>query len=211
MRHLEILDARFGKGRVLGGQCVIAATLDARHCIAHLSHNHELTFGERDGGMTDRVRAIAAAMDGARFAARASERILLEMWEKWVFLSAFAAGTCLMRAAIGDIVAAPGGAALMLELLGECGTIATANGFPPRAAFTQRTRGMLTASGSTLTASMLRDIESGNPIEAEHVIGDLIRRGEEARALPDTGSLLRLAYAHLQTYEARLKRTQARN
>ena len=37
---------------------------------------------------------------------------------------------------------------------------------------------MLTAAGSPLTASMPRDIENHNPIEADHIIGDLIRRGE---------------------------------
>ncbi|MGH7052376.1 MAG: 2-dehydropantoate 2-reductase N-terminal domain-containing protein, partial [Stellaceae bacterium] len=31
--------------------------------------------------------------------------------------------------------------------------------------------------GSPLTASMLRDIERGAPIEADHILGDLLRRG----------------------------------
>jgi 2-dehydropantoate 2-reductase len=131
------------------------------------------------------------------------------MWEKWVFLAAFAAGTSLMRAAIGDIAAAPGGTDMMLSLLGKCRAIAAAAGVPPRDAFVERISGLLTAAGSALTASMLRDIENGNPIEADHIIGDLIRRGAETGALPDKSSLLRLAYTQLKAYEARLGRVHA--
>jgi 2-dehydropantoate 2-reductase len=205
MRHLDAFDARFGRERVLGGQCVIAATLDARHRIVHLNQNHELSFGERDRAVSERVSAVADEMAHAAFVARPSENILLEMWEKWVFLAAFAAGTSLLRAAIGDIVAAPGGTELLLGLVDECRAIALANGFPPRDAFLERTLATLTAAGSPLTASMLRDIENHHPIEADHIIGDLIRRGEAVTALP----LLRLAYTHLKAYEARLRRTRA--
>jgi 2-dehydropantoate 2-reductase len=50
---------------------------------------------------------------------------------------------------------------------------------------------------------MLRDIERGALIEADHVIGDLLRRGEKA---PGDRKLLRIAYAHLKSYEARRNR-----
>jgi 2-dehydropantoate 2-reductase len=208
MRHLDILDQNFGTEHVLGGQCVIAATLDAGHRVVHLNQSHELSFGERDGAVSDRARAIADELKGAVFEVRASARILAEMWEKWVFLAAFAGGTCLLRAAIGDIAAAPGGAELMLRLLAECRAVAEAAGIPPSDAFIERTRALLTAPGSTLTASMLRDIENGNPIEADHIIGDLIRRAEETGTPSDKSSLLRLAYTHLKAYEARLARTR---
>jgi 2-dehydropantoate 2-reductase len=209
MRHLDILDRQFGRARVLGGQCAIAATLDARRRVVHLSRNHDLSFGERDGGVSQRVEAIAAEMRGAAFDARASADIVQEMWEKWVFLAALAAGTCLLRATIGDIVAAPGGVATMLGLFDECRAIAAAEGFPPREEFAARSRAVLTAPGSDFAASMLRDIENRNPVEADHIIGDLLDRGERAGVLPEKGSLLRLARTHLAAYEARLARLPA--
>lgn len=82
MRHLEILDERFGRTRVLGGQCTIAATLNDKHEIVHLNEAHSLSFGERDGTMSERVKAIENLMDGSRFDAHASATILLDMWEK---------------------------------------------------------------------------------------------------------------------------------
>ena len=197
MRHLDVLDARFGREHVLGGQCVIAATLGPQGEILHLNESHTISFGERDGAMSGRVQAIEALMAGARFEARASATILLNMWEKWVFLASLAGGTCLMRASVGDIAAAPGGSELMLRLLDECCAVATAEGYPPRQNFLDRVRQNLTDAGSQLTASMLRDIENGGRIEADHVIGDLLRRS------PDELPLLRVVYAHLKAYESR--------
>jgi 2-dehydropantoate 2-reductase len=204
MRHLDVLEARFGPEPVLGGQCYIAATVDPNGAIVHLNNDHELSFGERAGGRSARVDAIAAEMAGVLFKPRASEQILQEMWEKWVFLATLAGSTCLMRATIGDIMAAPGGRDFVLGLLDECRAVAQANRHPPRDAFLERSRAALTAAGSSLTASMLRDIERGARIEADHIVGDLIRRGQESGA-PDV-SLLRLAYAHLKAYEARQER-----
>jgi 2-dehydropantoate 2-reductase len=209
MRHLDILDEHLGKAHVLGGQCVIAATLSSRGEIVHLNQNHELSFGERDGVLSDRVRAIADEMAGSAFKAHASELILQEMWEKWVFLAAFAGSTCLLRAAIGDIAKAPGGTEIVLNLIEECRAIAQASAFRPRDALLERYRIVLTAADSPLTASMARDIENHNPIEADHIIGDLIRRGEQTGSLPGKASLLRLAYAHLKAYEAWEARTRS--
>jgi len=209
MRHLDVLDARFGPDRVLGGQCVIAATLDDNRAVIHLDRNHQLSFGERSGALSDRIAAIAAAMTGAKFDAKASPDIVQEMWEKWVFLATLAGATCLMRAAVGDIAKAPGGTGIVLGLFDECRTVAEANGHAPRAAFAERARAVLTAAGSAFTASMLRDVERNAPIEADHIVGDLIRRGEATGSLPGDRSLLRIAYANLSAYEARRQRTAA--
>ncbi|HTV36649.1 MAG TPA: 2-dehydropantoate 2-reductase [Xanthobacteraceae bacterium] len=205
MRHLDLLSERFGARAVLGGLAVISTTLDAEGHILHLNDVHLLAFGERDGGLSPRVEAIASEFSGARFEARLSKTILQEMWEKWVFITSTAGITCLMRAAIGDVVAA-GGADLAAALLDECCAVAAAQNFPPAQASVQRMRGVLTAPGSTFAASMLRDIERGAPIEADHIVGDFLRRGEAAgRNYP----LLRIANAHLKAYEARRAREHA--
>jgi 2-dehydropantoate 2-reductase len=52
---------------------------------------------------------------------------------------------------------------------------------------------------------MLRDVERGARTEVEHVLGDLLRRGDQAA---NPHALLRIAYAHLMAYEARRSSTQ---
>jgi 2-dehydropantoate 2-reductase len=198
MLHLDMLDGKFGSERVLGGLCAIAVTLNEQREVVHLQPMQSLTFGERDGTLSDRVRAIAEAMASGKFGSVASEHILQDMWEKWVFLASLAASTCLMRSPVGHILASPGGKDFILGMLDECSAVATAEGYAPRAPFLERTRGMLTAEGSPMTASMFRDIKAGAAVEADHVIGDLIRRGDAAKVPVPR---LRTAYTHLKAYE----------
>ena len=112
MRHLDMLDQKFGRERVLGGLCGIAVTLNEHREVVQLHPMQSLTFGERDGKLSDRVRAIADVMAGSNFNSAASEQIIHDMWEKWVFLASLAASTSLMRASVGHILAAPNGKAL---------------------------------------------------------------------------------------------------
>jgi 2-dehydropantoate 2-reductase len=209
MRHLDTLDERFGRPHILGGQCVIAATLDSQRTVVHLNDVHTLTFGERDGGVSDRIHHIATILDHAGFDAGLSDHILQEMWEKWVFLATLAGVTCLMRAPIGDIVASPGGGALIRALFEECRSIAEGAGHAPQTALLEQALAALTAAGSPLTASMLRDVESNAAVEADHIVGDLLRRHSAVHPNPNQLSLLATAYTHLKAYEARRSRTLA--
>src|SRR6266851_817241 len=85
-----------------------------------------------------------------------------------------------------------------LDVLDKCRAVATAEGYPPRAPALERATAMFTTEGSPLTASMFRDIKAGQPVEADHVIGDLIARADTAK-IPVPR--LRTAYAHLKAYE----------
>ena len=209
LRHLDVLDERFGSDRVIGGYCAIAATLEPDGAIVHLNRLHELRFGERDGSATERIRSIEQSIEQvmapAAMDARLSRSILHDMWEKWVMLSTLAGITCLMRSSIGAIISAPGGQDLTLQLLNECAAIAAAQGYAPREASWQRMRGILSDPGSAFTASMLRDIERGGRIEADHVVGDLIARGDQ-HGIP--APVLRTAFCHLKAYENNVRREE---
>jgi len=203
MQHLDRLDARFGQEHVLGGVCLISARLDEAGKIHHLNDVHQISFGARQPEQKDRVDKLAQATAGAGFDAVPSENIILEMWEKWVFLATLAGMTCLTRASVGDIVAV-GGVDLTESLLEECRGIAKASGWIVRPEFMARAHAVLTANGSPMMASMLGDLERGGPTEAEHILGDLLRRRGTSEG---TGqSLLRLAHVATSAYAHRLGR-----
>ncbi len=205
LRHVETLDRRFGAGHTLGGLCMISSTLDADGRVRHLNELHTLMFGERDGASSQRIAAIDAALSNAGFDARPSAAIVQDMWDKWMFIAGAAGITCLMRAAIGDIVAA-GGAGLATSLAAECAAAAAAQGFAASEAARRRLGSAITAPGSPIMASMLRDIERGAPIEADQIIYDLVRRGRaDGLDLP----LLAIVATHLKAYEARRARENA--
>ncbi|MDE5460947.1 2-dehydropantoate 2-reductase [Bradyrhizobium sp. CSS354] len=198
MKHLDILDSKFGKERVLGGLCAIAATLNEKREVVQLQPMQSINYGERDGKLSDRVKAIDEAFKSGIVGATASQNIMQDMWEKWVFLSSLAASTSLMRTSVGNILAAPGGRDFLLGMLDETSAIAAASGYAPGGPFFERVKGNLTTEGSPMTASMFRDVKAGLPVEADHVIGDLIARADAAKVpVPK----LRIAYTHLKAYE----------
>jgi 2-dehydropantoate 2-reductase len=207
MRHLERLETRFGAEAVLGGACFISTTIAPDGAILHMNDLDRIAFGDRKGGMPARIEAIAEAFSDAGFDIEASPNIIQGMWDKWVFITSTAGMTCLMRAAIGDYVAA-GASDLVLKLIDECLEIAAANGFALDSAAVQRIRGFLTMPGSPITASMLRDIEGNGRIESDQIVGDML-----ARAKPDSRpsyTMLNIIHAHLKAYEAQRERQAAR-
>jgi 2-dehydropantoate 2-reductase len=209
MAHIDVLRERFGRDRVLGGLCGIFATLSpAGEVVQMAGLPPRLAFGrfkdqmERDV-LEEPAAAFARICSGANFASKRVEPIEQGLWEKWMVLAAMAGGTCLMRGSIGAIVAGDDGKSIMEELIRETASVACAAGYPPGEEYLATARGILTAAGSDATASMLRDIRKGGPTEGDHIVGEMLRR---ARGFGVTTPLLRIANAHLQTYEAERKK-----
>jgi 2-dehydropantoate 2-reductase len=204
MAHMDALDLRFGREHILGGATDVSASRDATGGIHHLNNLDSLFFGDRDDPDGPRVHRLAETLTVPGFRAVLRPVILQEMWQKWSGISTAVSATALMRAAIGDIVAA-GAAHLIPELLAETSSVARAEGFPPAQSYLDTTIAKFTRAGSTFTTSLLRDLEVNRPIESHQILGDLLAR---ARAHGLATPLLALAHAHLRCYEERRKREE---
>jgi 2-dehydropantoate 2-reductase len=199
MSHLDKLEARFGAGRVLGGSTRISSDLDAQGRVISMDEKlHDLHFGELDKAVTPRIEAIDTLLSDAGFEAVLQPDIVAFMWHKWTVLSALASITCLLRGSIGDVAAVSGGLETANRILDESIAIATAHGQRPPDEFLAAVRTRLTLPGSDLTASMYRDMMRGAPVEAEHILGDLLAR---AAAHGVRAPLLTAAYAQLCVYQ----------
>lgn len=192
--HLDRLDERYGRARVLGGVAHIAATLTADGIVRQLSDMHSLTVGARDPAQAAVVRAFVALCQPAGFDIIHAEDIAQVLWDKWVFLATLAGMTTLCRGPVGDIVATPHGEALTRQMYEECCAVAAASGHPTGAAARDKALALLTARGSAFTASILRDLLAGQRTEHEHILGAMARRGL-ALGLPM--DLIRLAHTHM--------------
>lgn len=201
MRHLDALDTAFGREHVLGGTCHISVTLGPDGAIRHLSPFASLTLGARSPSQRDAAAVIHNELQCGRFDARNAEDVIAAMWEKWVLLATLAGTTCLMRASIGEIVATGAGANFISRMLDECAAVASACGYPGESRALQKARTVLTDPDSQMSASMRRDVEAGHRVEADHILGDLVQRGE---AVGVATPLLRLVYTQLEAYQRRL-------
>ena len=208
MAHNDLFRERFGHGRVVGGIAQISTTINAEGEIEHLNSVARLAFG----GFADEpnpheikplLESLLATTQKAKFTSRLIEPIDQSLWDKWVMLATLAGMTTLMRASVGEIMATKEGAELMAEFLEETTAVATEFEYPPAPDYLKSVKELLFDRKSSFTASMLRDMEAGGRIEGDHIIGDMYRRAHEAGL---DAQLLRIAYCHLQAYEARRER-----
>jgi 2-dehydropantoate 2-reductase len=199
IHHMDVLTQRFGTDAVLGGVCFVATQLDSQGRIIQLADVQSLSYGEPDGKKTSRIEEVHQAFQGAGFDTAISGDILREMWEKWVFLAAVGAITCLLRGNIGEIVAA-GGAELSLSALRECAAIASASGYPMSEAFLAEWSRKFAAPGSSLTSSMYRDLQDQARVEADTILGDLLERGRKHGI---SAPIVQAAFVSLTIYQHR--------
>ncbi len=202
--HLDTLDATFGPAFVMGGCCQIAATLTSDGIVKSMVDTHSITWGAREGLHKAQQQQWAEAL-GAAFANtivtwKVSDHIMLDMWEKIAFLSTLAGMTCLMRATVGDILATPDGKVLMTRYVRASMAIAAAEGYTPRTHVVERFEKILASTHSTLTASMLRDLENGHEVEADHIVGYMLNKAREHNI---DDHLIAVAYTHLKAYQQR--------
>lgn len=199
--HMDLLNDRFGRERVLGGTVKISVALTPEGVVKHLNDWRWITFGEQEGGMSERVERLRAAFAKTTgIEPRATATVMQEMWEKLVHLATAAGMTCLMRANVGQIVRTPDGAALFRDFLDISCEVARRCGYPPREDFVRNYRDLFSQTDSTYATSMLRDIEKGGPTEGDQIVGFMLAK---ARGCGVDDRLLTIAYTHLKAYEER--------
>lgn len=200
--HIDTLVARFGSERVLGGVAFISVMLAPNGEIKHLYKLHRLFAGSRTPQPPKWLQPLAQLLASSGIEFNLSDNIDQAMWDKIVFLSTLAGSTCTFRASIGDILSTVAGGTFVTDMLAECARIAAVSGYPVSESQLAAYRRQLTEHGSSLMASMLRDMERGGPTEADHILGDMVVR---AQANAVDAPMLRLAYSHLQAYDFRRK------
>jgi 2-dehydropantoate 2-reductase len=200
LAHFAALDSHFGASRVMGGTCMIDSTLGRDGVVHHGGTLQRLVFGERDGRRSSRAEAVADVLARTTLDWLLSEDIEQVLWDKLVFLAALASVTCLFRANVREIIGAPGGREAMERALAANAEIAAREGHPPSASGLDFARTRLTDPAGLWSASMLRDLESGGHVEADHIVGWMLDRARR-HSVDDT--LLSLAFTHLKAFEAR--------
>lgn len=198
MKHMDTLAARFGVRPVIGGVCKAATTLDEQGRIVQLTKLQDLAYGEMDGSRSERITSLHEFMQGAGFDARLSQTIALEMWQKWTLLATLGGVTCLMRGNMGEIEVASGGKEFLSSFLNEVVSVVQALGISLGEAFLAATAKELVSPGAPTTSSLYRDLQEGNPVEADQILGDLLRRGAGAGLRTP---LISAAYTHLCVYQ----------
>ncbi|QOS97871.1 2-dehydropantoate 2-reductase [Brevibacterium sp. JNUCC-42] len=202
--HMQLLQERFGTDRVLGGLCFIETTLNADGDVVQTSKAHRLTFGEWNGGTSERVERLYEYVKATNASFELSENIQQEAWHKYLFITMLSGITTLMNAAVGPIRDSPYGVELTKQLAEECVSVMKAIGAPISDQLLEMAMSAFEQQGYKMKSSMLRDMEKGLPIEGEHLQGYLLRLAEQHGI---ETPMLRIVYNNVKVYEQKREDT----
>src|SRR2546423_1005695 len=169
---------------VIGGLTAISAVRIAPGVVERRSPFQIVVVGEPDGRTSDRVDRIAGAFRNAGMDARASDRIQVELWQKFVFLAALAAACGLARSPIGPLRAAPLGRRLLQRAIEEIVAVARARGIGLPEEEVARVLGLIDGLPPAMKPSFLVDLETGGPTEHDNLSGGGSRLAGEAGVAP---------------------------
>tara|TARA_R110000850_G_scaffold277144_2_gene423906 strand:+ start:29539 stop:30459 length:921 start_codon:yes stop_codon:yes gene_type:complete len=200
LQHLELLGQKFGHNRILGGIAKTVATLATPSCIQIKHGPGNITVGARTLEQQANAEAVAATLHAGGVHTYFSEHIMDDMWDKYCLMASLGAANCLLGGAVGEYMRSQAGGEIALQLFKECADTAAASGHPLHPESIERIQQALTNRHSGFSASMYRDMQAGLPVEGDHLVGDMMRRGESLGVACPT---LKIAHAVLETYMGR--------
>ncbi len=200
VESVDEIAAAVGASRVLGGSAYIATALGRPGVIEQTGTHRRIVFGEVFGDtsrVSDRVQRIHEAFTGADIISEPVADARVPIWEKFCYLSPFAAFTGAARVPIGPLWADPATRALMTAAFGELEAVARAGGVALPAGVVERIVVYVDSIPPATRSSLLIDLQQGKPIEAEALLGAVVRRSAATRvATPIMAALYAVLKPH---------------
>ena len=174
--YLAPADA-FGAERVMPGAVYIEAGLDGPGAVRQAGDVVRVVFGEPNGALSERGKAIADALNGSGVPAELAADIRAGLWGKFLFIATMAGVTAMVRQTLAELMPRPEWREVVVGCLREVEAAGRANGvnFPPD--IHQTTLAYIEDNLADLQASMHTDVMAGRPLELEALNGAVVRAG----------------------------------
>ena len=194
--------AVIGRAAVLAGAAYVAAARTAPGIITQTGTHRRFVFGEPFTATTEvspRVSRLSAIFAAAEMQPEPVADVRPLLWEKLIYLSAFASVSAITRLPMGVIRGTPVLRDRLFAMIEEAERVAVCEGIALLPGLRDRIARHVDAANSDTRASMLFDLLAANRLELDAVVGTLIRR---ARAQRVPVPILETLYAMLKPYEA---------
>ena len=172
-----------GMEHMIAGATWISSAVEAPGVIRQVSDFRRIVFGELNGRITPRLRAIDEAFKGTGVTVELSGDILKILWTKFMFISAASSFGSLTRLPMGEYRSVPETRALILRLMREVETLARSYSVTLEADAVEKSLAFMDQTAPHIKASMQLDVESGHRTEIDSIIGVIVRKGRE-RGIP---------------------------
>ena len=166
--------------RILAGLTMISAARIAPGVVERRSTFRTAVVGEPGGGQSPRAEEAAAALRSAGIETRVSGQVVVDLWQKFLFIATVSAACGLARAAVGAVRSAPYGRLLFERAAGEVGAVGRARGVALPADGEARVLATIEGLAPALKPSFLLDLERGGPNELDALSGAVARYGRAA-------------------------------
>ncbi len=198
LEHVSILQDELGEEAVLGGSAFIIATLDEKGHVIHSNENHDLIYGPLHPSQKKVCDEFEQATGSAIMKASRTENILIRMWIKYMFITAFSGVTTASNLPIGTIRRFPETNGLLEKVLVEMKELANAYDVGITVENIAQALENMAGLPDESTSSMHQDRRKGLTLEVEHLQGGALRLAEKAGLkLPVIGTL----YALIKPFE----------
>ncbi|MFF2585354.1 ketopantoate reductase family protein [Peribacillus sp. NPDC058075] len=198
LEHVSILQDKLGEEAVLGGSAFIIATLDEKGHVIHSNENHDLIYGPLHPSQKKICDEFEQAAGSAITKASRTENILIRMWIKYMFITAFSGVTTASNLPIGTIRRFPETNGLLEKVLVEMKELANAYDVGITAENIAQALENMAGLPDESTSSMHQDRRKGLTLEVEHLQGGALRLADKAGLrLPVIGTL----YALIKPFE----------
>lgn len=176
---VERITPILGAEQTAGGAAYIATTIASPGVIKHTSHFAKMRYGRPDKKADAVLRAFTEAGKAAKLDVDISPDIDVELWEKFIFLTAMAGSTGSMRSAIGAIRSDPELRGFFRALMQEAYSVGKAKGVALAPDFIDGRMKFLDTIEPGMKASMAHDLERGGRIELDWLAGKVRALGRE--------------------------------
>ena len=173
------LQAAFDPSQIMGGVGYVATTIERPGVIRQTGPMQRLLFGEFDGTLSSRGRALLEACLAGGINAELSPNILREIWQKYVFLVGLSGTTTTIRKPIGPIREHPQTRAFLLDVMREVVAVGRAHGVDLPEDYGEVRLKLADDVAFDMTSSMHHDLERGNPLEVRWLSGGVVELGQQ--------------------------------
>jgi 2-dehydropantoate 2-reductase len=186
-----------GKNAVMGGVAQISASIVGPGQILQVGTFMRMIFGELDGSISKRGEDFLALCLKAGFDATLSERILTELWMKFILLASNASMMSATRQPIGKLRDDPDLRPIFIAAYREVMDVGRAKGVALPDDAVERILDLTSHMPPAMKASMALDLDRGNRLELPWLGGKVAELGRQLGIPTPTHSMM---YALLKPY-----------
>jgi 2-dehydropantoate 2-reductase len=176
----SVLESRLPESDVLGGCIYVSAYVESPGTVCQVGTVQRVFFGKKNISEADnRVRygSVEQVLKKSGMSVTLTERIDVEVWSKFIFLSPFAGMTTFFERSIGDILADEKSAETVKRMIREVRDLALAKNIDLPENIADLTLEKARAFPPSTKTSMQADREKGRRTELESLIGYVCEGG----------------------------------